>query len=61
MPTLEPCVAEEGCEKTRLARNILDAAQRAEDLGIAEAALLLRMAQAIAERAAEAGRAGLVN
>ena len=61
MPATEPSTAEAACDKARLARSILEAAQRADDLGIAEAALLLRRAQAMAERAAEAGRASSTN
>ncbi len=57
----EPSTGEADCDKARLARSILAAAQQAEDLGFGEAALLLRRAQAVAEQAAEAGRAGSVN
>ena len=61
MPTPEPSTAKSDCNKARLARSILDAARRADDLGFREAALLLRRAQAMAERAAEAGRTGSTN
>ncbi len=57
----EPFTAKADCDKASLARSILAAAQQAEDLGFGEAALLLRRAQAMAEKAAEAGRAGSVN
>ena len=52
----EPSMVEADCDKARLARCILDAAQQAEDLGFSDAASLLRRAQAMAERAAEASR-----
>ena len=61
MPKPDPSTANADCEKTRLARSILDAAQRAEDLGFDEAARLLRQAQEKAEQAAEADRAASTN
>ena len=61
MPTSAHSTAEADCDKARLARSILAAAQRAEDLGFGEAALLLRQAQALAEQAAEVDRAGSTN
>ena len=61
MPKSDPSTTNADCDKARLARSILDAAQRAEDLGFGEAALILRQAQKVAENAAEADRAGSVN
>ena len=61
MPKPDPSTAKADCDKTRLARSILDAARRAEDLGFGEAARLLRQAQIAAEQAAEAVRAGSIN
>ena len=61
MPTPEPSTADADCDKVRLARSILDAAQQAEDLGFGEAALLLRQAQTMAEQAAKVGRACSAN
>ena len=61
MPKLDPSTAKADCDKARLARSILDAAQRAEDLGFGEAALLLRQAQAVAEQAAVADQEGRLN
>ncbi len=57
----EPSTAEADCDKARLARSILAAAQQAEDLGFGEAALLLRRAQAVAEEAAVADQEGRLN
>ena len=61
MRAIKPSTAKVDCDKALLARSITEAAQRAEGLGFAEAALLLRRAQAMAEQAAEAGRVGSVN
>ena len=61
MPKLDPPTAKADCDKARLARSILNAARRAEDLGFGDAARLLRQAQAVAEQAAEADRAVSTN
>ncbi len=57
----KPSTGEADCDKARLARSILAAAQQAEDLGFGEAALLLRRAQAVAEQAAVADQEGRLN
>ena len=57
----EPSSANDDCGKVRLAKRILDAVRRAEDLGIDDAARLLRQAQVAAKQAAEAGRTGSMN
>ncbi len=61
MPKPDPSIAEADCDKARLARSILDAAQRAEAMGFGDAARLLRQAQTVAEQAAEADRAASRN
>lgn len=57
----DPSTTKADYDKARLARSILNAAQRAEDLGLSHAARLLRQAQVVAVQAAEADRAASTN